>query len=308
MVAWVSGVVLPSGDQYEIGHGDQRAVIVEVGGGLRLYETGDGPVLDGYDADERCSGGRGQVLMPWPNRLRDGRYEWQGSTQQLPLTEVEAGNAIHGLVRWAAWTATERSPDSVVMAHRLHPQPGWPGTLDLRIEYRLSDDGLSVATRAENTGAEACPFGAGFHPYFGLGAPAVDELALSVPARTRVEADERGLPTGRTSVAGSRFDYRAGRQIGDARLDDCFTDLDRDPDGRARVELSSGGRSLSLWVDEAFAYLMIFTGDTLAPERRRRGLAVEPMSCPADALRSGEGIVTLEPGEAFTGSWGVSVR
>ncbi len=300
--------MLPSGNQYEIVHGDQRAVIVEVGGGLRVYETGGGPVLDGYEADEQCSGGRGQVLMPWPNRLRDGRYEWQGSTQQLPLTEVEAGNAIHGLVRWASWTASERGPDSIVMSHRLHPQPGWPGTLDLRIEYRLTDDGLSVTTRGENTGAEACPFGAGFHPYFRLGASTVDELALSVPARTRVESDERGLPTGRTSVAGSRFDYRSGRQIGDARLDDCFTDLDRDPDGRAHAELSFEGRSASLWVDEAYAYLMIFTGDTLAPERRRHGLAVEPMSCPADALRSGEGIVTLQPGEAFTGTWGVSVR
>jgi aldose 1-epimerase len=307
MVAGVSGSVLPSGDQYEISHGDERAVIVEVGGGLRLYETGAGPVLDGYEAAERCSGGRGQVLMPWPNRLGDGRYEWRGRTQQLPLTEVEAGNAIHGLVRWAPWTVAEHGANSIVMAHRLHPQPGWPGTLDLRIEYRLGDDGLSVATKAENMGAEACPFGVGFHPYFSLGAPAVDDLELWVPAETRLEADERGLPTGRASVTGSALDYRSGRPIGEARLDDCFTDLDRDPDGRSRVKLRFGGRSASIWVDEAFAYLMIFTGDTLDPGRRRQGLAVEPMSCPADALRSGEGIVTLEPGETFTGSWGVSV-
>jgi aldose 1-epimerase len=203
---------------------------------------------------------------------------------------------------------TEHGANSIVMAHRLHPQPGWPGTLDLRIGYRLGEDGLTVATWAENTGAEACPFGAGFHPYLGLGAHAVDDLELQVPAQTRLESDERGLPTGRASVAGSALDYRSGRQIGEARLDECFTDLDRDPDGRARVKLRFASRTASLWVDETFAYLMIFTGDTLAPGRRRQGLAVEPMSCPADALRSGEAIVTLEPGQTFTGSWGVSVR
>lgn len=306
MVAPVSDPVLPSGDQHEIRHGDQRVVIVEVGGGLRAYETAAGPVLDGYAAAERCSGGRGQVLMPWPNRLRDGRYEWRGSAQQLPLSEPESATAIHGLVRWAPWTVAERSQDRIVMTHRLHPQPGWPGTLDLRLEYRLGDDGLAVTSTAVNTGAEACPFGAGFHPYLGLGAASVDELTLQLPARTRLDSDQQGLPTGRSPVAGSELDYRSGRPIGQARLDDCFTDLDRDGDGRARVRLTRAGRTAVVWVDQAFGYLMIFTGDTLAPERRRRGLAVEPMSCPPDALRSGEALIPLEPGQALTGAWGIS--
>ncbi|HEX8976042.1 MAG TPA: aldose 1-epimerase family protein [Solirubrobacteraceae bacterium] len=302
----MSSIVPPSGEQHEIRHRDQRAVIVEVGGGLRRYETGAGPVLDGYGAAERCSGGRGQVLMPWPNRLRDGRYEWRGSTQQLPLSEPETGTAIHGLVRWAAWAVAERAEDRIVMAHRLHPQPGWPGTLDLRVEYRLGDDGLTVLTTAVNTGADACPYGAGFHPYLSLGVPSVDELILQVPARTRLEANRRGLPTGRSAIAGTELDYRPGRRIGEARLDDCFTDLDRDGDGRARVTLAHADRTAAVWVDQAFGYLMVFTGDTLAPERRRRGLAVEPMSCPPDALRSGEALVILEPGQTFTGAWGIS--
>jgi aldose 1-epimerase len=304
----VGDPVLASGQQHEIRRDDQRAVIVEVGGGLRVYETGSGPVLDGYTDAERCSGGRGQALMPWPNRVGDGSYEWQGRPQQLPLTEVENGNAIHGLVRWTPWTVSERGPDRIVMAHRLHPQPGWPGTLDLRLEYRLDDDGLTVVAQAENVGTESCPFGVGFHPYLGLGAPAVDELELEVPARIRLLSDARGLPTGQAPVAGSELDYRSARAIGPARLDDCFTDLDRDPDGRARVALTGMGRGATLWVDPAFEYLMVFTGDTLAPDRRRQGLAVEPMSCPPDALRSGEGIVTLQPGMKFTGSWGITPR
>ena len=112
-------------------------------------------------ADQMSGSGRGQVLMPWPNRVRDGRYTFDGTEHQLPLDEVENGNAIHGLVRWVAWTVRERTPERVVMEHQLRPQPGYPFALDLSIEYSLSDDGLAVATEATNVGASACPFGSG---------------------------------------------------------------------------------------------------------------------------------------------------
>jgi aldose 1-epimerase len=302
----VTEPVPPSGQQYEIRHGEQRAVVVEVGGGLRLYEAAAGPVLDGYGADERCDGGRGQALMPWPNRLRGGRYEFDGTRHQLPLTEPESSSAIHGLVRWASWAVDQHSEDRVVMAHRLHPQPGWPGTLDLRIEYRLGDAGLSVNTTAVNVGPAPCPFGAGFHPYLGLGVAAVDELTVQAPGGRYLEADERGLPVAARDVRGSAFDFRQPREIGEARLDTCFADLERDGDGRARVRVAAGGREAILWAGPAFSYLMLFTGDTLAAGRRRQSLAVEPMSCPPDALRSGEGVIRLEPGEPFSADWGIS--
>ena len=298
--------MLPSGDQREIRHDGQRAVIVEVGGGLRLYETEAGPVLDGYAATERCQGGRGQPLMPWPNRLRDGRYEWEGVQQQLPITEPKTATAIHGLVRWVNWTVAEHGPDRIAVTYRLHPQPGWPGTLDLRIEYRLDGEGLTVTTTALNVGMEPCPFGVGFHPYIGLGAGSVDGLRLTLPGRTRLTADDRGLPVGRAPVAGTALDYRDARAIGAAQLDDCFTDLVRDDDGRSRVRIASPQRRATVWLDEAFDYLMVFTGDTLSADRRRQGLAIEPMSCPPDAFESGEGIAVLAPGERFTGSWGIA--
>src|SRR6185312_15172268 len=155
----------PSGEQVELTRGDQRAVVVEVGGGLRSYAVGEWEVLDGYAADERISSGRGQVLIPWPNRLRDGQYEWRGERWQVPLTEPDQHNAIHGFVRWLPWRAAERATERVTMACRLHPQPGWPFTLDVEMEYALSDDGLSVRTRATNAGGEPCPFAAGAHPY-----------------------------------------------------------------------------------------------------------------------------------------------
>ena len=136
----------PSGEQIEIDAGGQRAVVVEVGAGLRSYTVGDRDVLDGYDADEMASAGRGQVLMPWPNRIQDGAYEFAGTWYHLPLTEPGARNAIHGLVRWVAWTVGEREADRVVMQHTLHPQPGYPFSLALSVEYALSEDGLRVTS------------------------------------------------------------------------------------------------------------------------------------------------------------------
>ena len=95
-----------------------------MGGGLRSFSAGGRDVLDGYGDDEQSSSGRGQVLVPWPNRLQDGSYAFDGRSHQLPLTEPEHRNAIHGLVRWASWRIGERDAHRVVMEHVIHPQPG----------------------------------------------------------------------------------------------------------------------------------------------------------------------------------------
>lgn len=297
---------LPSGEQIEIGAGDQRAVVVEVGAGLRSYTVGDREVIDGYGADEMASAGRGQVLMPWPNRIEDGAYEFDGGRHQLPLTEPEAHNAIHGLVRWVAWSTVERKVDRVILEHTLYAQPGYPFTLALRIEYGLSEAGLRVTSSATNLGERPCPYGTGQHPYVRLGAEGVNTLVLRAPGQTVLYADSRGLPAGTEPVEGTEYDFRQPRVIGATKLDNAFTDLERDEDGRARVELRhpDGEAALSVWLDESYSYLQLFTGDPL-PSVGRRSLAVEPMTCPGNAFRTGDGLIVLEPGASTTASWGI---
>src|SRR5512133_3096088 len=146
-----------SDDEIELIAFDQRAVLDEVGGGIRSYTARGRELLDGYPAGERSPSGRGQVLIPWPNRLQDGSYEFNGRRYQLPLNEPEHRNAIHGLVRWSTWTATKCEPHRVVMEHILYPQPGYPFTLGISIEYALSEMGLRVRTTATNLGAGPCP-------------------------------------------------------------------------------------------------------------------------------------------------------
>lgn len=299
----MSGARAPSGEQIEIVWEDQSAVIVEVGGGLRTYGVGGHELLDGFGVDEMSTASRGKLLVPWPNRIRDGRYEFEGEEHQLPIDEVPKGNAIHGLARWTTWSVGEREPHRVVMRHLIYPRPGYPFSLAVGVEYALSAEGLQVTTTATNVGAGPCPFGCGAHPYLTLGTSTIDTLTLELPARTVLLTDERGIPVGREPVEGTERDFRRPRPLAGAILDHAFTDLERDADGIARVTLSSGERAVSLWVDGAYGYLMLFTGDV--PDVARRGLAVEPMTCPPDAFRTGEALTRLEPGAAFTGSWGI---
>ena len=296
----------PSGDQIGIGYGDQRAVVVEVGGGLRTYSVGGRELLDGYGADEMSSSGRGQVLLPWPNRICDGSYEFEGRRHQLPIDDVDEQDAIHGLARWAAWRVGEHEPNRVVMQHRIHPQPGYPFSLEVSIEYLVSGEGLRVRTTATNVGADPCPYGCGSHPYLSVGTEVVDSVTLRAPGRTFLLSDDRGIPVGSESVEGTEYDFRQPRQIAATRLDNAFTDLERDRDGLAGVSLSdSDGNSLTLWVDASYRYLMLFTGDPL-PDVNRRSLAVEPMTCPPNAFRSGEALIRLDPGSSFTSTWGIT--
>src|SRR6516165_9605007 len=216
-------MIAPSGKQITIVAKDQQAVVVEVGGGVRSYAAGGRELLDGYGADEMSSSGRGQVLIPWPNRLQDGSYEFDGRRQQLPLNEPERRNAIHGLVRWATWTVAEQEPHRAVMKHLLYPRPGYPFTLGISVEYALSDSGLRVRTTATNLGADPCPYGSGAHPYLTLGTPVIDHLVLRVPGQTILRSDERGLPIGTEAVEGTEYDFQRPRRIGSTRLDHPFT-------------------------------------------------------------------------------------
>ena len=204
-------MIAPSGEQIEIVHGDQRAVVVEVGGGLREYTLDGRNVLDGYGADEMSSSGRGQVLIPWPNRIQDGRYSFDGQEHQLPLDDVEEQDAIHGLVRWGSWIAGDRAENRVVMEHALHPRPGYPFSLALSVEYLLSDEGLLVRTTATNRGPRPCPYGSGNHPYLAVAGRAWTRSCCACPRDTVLRSDERGIPVDSAPVPRAPSTTSAGR-------------------------------------------------------------------------------------------------
>jgi aldose 1-epimerase len=296
----------PSGTQWMIESAGHRAVVVEVGGGLREYSVDGAEVLHGYGADEICPGSAGKVLAPWPNRIRDGRYSFAGGVHQLPLTEPTRHNAIHGLANWVRWRRVEGSASSVTVEYYVVPQPGYRWPLTLRTTWSVGPDGLTAAHSATNTGSEPCPFGLAAHPYVRVPGVKVDDLSLLLPARSRLLVDGRMLPIGAAKVTEGEYDFTGSRAIGSLELDTAFGDLERGEDGGSAVTLTApDGRGVQVWADREFHWWQAFTGDALPPPRQRQSVAVEPMTCPPDAFRSGRDVIVIEPGQTWAGTWGI---
>jgi aldose 1-epimerase len=311
MVGMSELTVIPlTGAQYQIRAGDYEATVTGLGAGLRRLCHAGQPVLAGYQPDELPPAGAGQLLAPWPNRIDRGRYSFRGSDYQLDLSEPAAGNAIHGLTRWAGWQEAGRSGAAVTLAHLLHGRPGYPFCLELTAAYRLSPGtGLQVTITARNAGSRPAPYGTGCHPYLTAGAPVIDECELELPAGQWLPAGERGIPAGAPQdIAGTPFDFRVPRPVGGTSMDHALTGLARDADGRAWARLTGPGTQVALWAGPGYRWLQVFSGDGLAPERRRRALAVEPMTCPPNAFASGTDLLVLEPGASVSHDWGIQVR
>ncbi|RKS77539.1 aldose 1-epimerase [Motilibacter peucedani] len=297
-----------SGRQVELVAGDARATVVEVGAGLRELSVGGRPVVDGYALDEMAPSARGAHLIPWPNRIRWGLYTWEGATLQLAVNEHKFGNASHGTARWQSWTLAESDASSATWTLRLHPAPGYAFTLDLSVAYALAPDGLTVTTTATNAGAGPAPYAYGAHPYL-MASPGakVDGDSVRIPAATWLPVDATMVPVGRAPVSGSAYDVEGA--LGERSINTTFTDLRRDSDGMARtvLEAGDGQRTVTLWQDESFPYVLVYTADEVGQGRDRDAVAIEPMTSPPNAFSSGVDVVRLEPGETFRGTWGIAV-
>jgi aldose 1-epimerase len=303
-------MVAPSGEQYEITGGGYRAVVTECGAGLRLLEYDGQQLVAGYGLDVMAPSGSGQLLLPWPNRIEDGRYTFDGTEQQLALSEPSRSNASHGLTRWCSWTLEEQTEHSVSLVYRLMAQKGYPWTLDLHALYDLSADGLTVTVTATNLSASPAPFAQGAHPYLSVGGDGIDGWELTLPASDRVTVDSRMIPSGREPVDETGYDFRRPRPLKDVTLDTAFTDLRREPDGRAEILLHNpaADRAVALWMDAQHGWVQVYTGDDLG-DRARRAVAIEPMTAPPNAFRTGEDLVVLAPagsdGDEHSSSWGI---
>lgn len=286
--------------EVELTAGDASLAIDLRGATLRRLTVGDWEVFDGYPAGGTLPGRRGGVLLPWPNRIRDGRWTWEGEELQLEVVSPGSPVAQHGLVTWQPWSVLAATEDTATLGTTVLPRPGYPFRLAAAIDHVLAPDRLTVTLRVRNDGDRRAPFGAGFHPYFAVGATAdgdIDDAEVELPGRTELPVDG-GLPSG----ARRPFDGAVGR-IGDRAFDTPLTDLARDDDGWARTRLRGPAGELELALDEAWPWLLVYSGDQLPEGQRRRSLALEPMSCPNNALADGVDVVVLEPGETWAGSW-----
>jgi aldose 1-epimerase len=299
----------PTGEQFEIVSGDVRAIVTEVGAGLRALTSGGRQYVETFDAGQRPPRGAGGILVPWPNRTAGGRWTWNGEEQQLALTEPPAGNAIHGLLRHVLYRPGARTADAITLHAVLPPQPGWPVPLDTSVRFAVADEGpggrsgLTVTHTVRNVGVEPVPFGVGAHPYLRVGDTATDDCVLTLAARTTLPL-QAGLPVGPARPVEGELDLRSGRPLRGMELDHAFGDAvpaAGDTVVRHRLQGPAGG--VELWAEPVFGWVQVFTPDD--HPGRGRAVAVEPMTCPPDALNSGIGLLTVAPGEEWSGSWGI---
>ena len=309
----------PTGIQYDLtvqtARGTAHAVVTEVAAGLRAYSVNGIDLVENFPEASQPPMAAGIVLVPWPNRIRDGKWTQNDVTRQLALTEPARHNAIHGLLRFTSYREVSRQSDSVTLAATVFPQSGYPFHLDTEVSYALTPNGLNVTHRLTNVGTDAAPVAVGAHPYLKIGDVPTGDLMVRVDAATHIDVDDRLNPTGETPVDGTRFDLRGGVVVGDLDLDDGFGGV-----GLARLGsgtpgehslTAADGRSVTLWGDENMRYVQVFT-PRVFPVRtgateplRGQAIAIEPMTAPADAFNTGAGLHWLQPGEEWIVRWGI---
>lgn len=292
----------PTGTQVHLQLGEVSAQIAQVGASLRSLRIGSVDLIAPYPLDAPTPSCSGVVLVPWPNRVRDGRWDDEGTERQLAITEPKFGNASHGLLRFTAYEVTEGA-SSATLRTSVVPQTGYPYLLETSVTYTLRVDGIDVEHVITNQSATPAPVAVGSHPFLTIGDVAEEDLVLRVSAGTAIETDERMLPVGTSPIDAA---VRRGVRLGDVSLDTGFIDLERDADGLARHSLTApDGRRLTLWQGEGYEVVQVFTTDKYPG--RPLAVAMEPMTAPADAFNSGTGLRRLAPGETWTLHWGITL-
>lgn len=295
----------------------QRAWLSPWGASLRRYalvnaEGGETDLVWGYSGGANKKGGQGDVLIPFPGRVAEGRYTFDGQTLQLERNDKEGPNAIHGFVRALPWAVQQVGRSEVTFLVRLdaatYAPRGYPFSLAIEVRYSLDSQGLTCAFAVRNVGGSASPVGVGFHPYFTVGTPVVDTAEAKIPATGYLEFNDRLAPTGRVLDArDTEWDYRDYRVVGSRRFNHCYVGLERSQDGNATASLRhpDTGATIDIVLDQAFSAIVVYTGDAIA-DAPRRALAIEPMTCATDALNHPEwGLKRLLPNETFSGRYQV---
>ncbi len=293
----------PIGDVIELHSGNSRVEITTVGAHLRRFQVAGREVIVPF-GEELPWGAHGAVLAPWPNRIDAGTYSWEGEEYRLPLTEPERDNAIHGLVMTEPWQPAQVAPGRAEFTVDLAASAGYPFPLRLSITYLLEGAHLTVDFRAENHGGRAAPFGVGFHPWLAAGPGGLEGATLTADVGTWFRSDARLLPVAEEQVP-REFDFRGGKPLGDLRLDDAFGMPRFDESGRSWVYLhGDDGATAAAWMREPLRVWQLCSDPSPAP---RPGLAVEPMTCPANAFRTGDRLHALAPGASWLLQWGLTL-
>lgn len=294
-----------NGAVFRIAAGEYSAAFTSRGAALSELQWAGRDLVVPFDPDLPIPDYRGIIAAPWPNRIADGAYRWEGVVQHLPLNEPDRGTALHGLVFDRLWEVEKHCADSLTLRCAIEPSKGYPGPLSLVAEYRIDADGLHTTVTASNPGVGRVPYGVCPHPYLVAGPAPLDEWTLHLDAAEFLDVTpDRLLPLGLRPVDGHPFDFRATKIIGATEIDHAFTSIAADITDTSELTITDpSGSHVGMRWDASCKWLQIHTADKPDAAISRRGLAVEPMTCPPDAFNSGTSLIALEPGATHSASW-----
>lgn len=266
------------------------------------------PVIDSYQSSDDTMGKaffKSHFLLPFPNRLKDGRFFFEGKSYQFPINDTNNHHGLHGFLSLIPLNFIAQKTVNDICEIDLKGQfkglPHFPFPFEIEIKYTLSNTNLTIKTTIKNIGKTNMPIGFGWHPYFKLDTNIIDNLELKLPDCKLVKIDKRMMPTGKVST----FDtFAVSRNINKTHFDNCFLLNKNTAATRAEIILKSKTTTLSFWQEtgeNACPYFQIYTPDD------RKTIAIEPMTCNVDALNNGDGLWVLSAGEARTVQFGVKV-
>jgi aldose 1-epimerase len=248
----------------------------------------------------------GARLLPYPNRIQDGTYIFKKRKYQLPINFINQGHSIHGLLYCKPFlhadSYTDKKTARVTLEnHYEKNEQGYPFNFIASITYEISANGLTCSCQVTNTGTEPIPLGDGWHPYFTFGT-LINDLQLQLPSGKLLEVDSRQIPTGKIIPFET---FLQPTTIGNLKIDSCFK-LPRDKlFNRSQLIDPSKNLSLDIWQESGirkYDYLHVY----IPPERT--SIALEPMTCPANAFNNGEDLIVLEPEECYHSRCGVQLK
>ncbi|MFD0705123.1 aldose 1-epimerase family protein [Alloscardovia venturai] len=307
------------GNEYTIHAGDYSAVITEQGAGLERLDWNGKELIVPFDPDDPVSACRGQLLIPYPNRIEDGEYEFEGNKYLFPIDEHERNNSIHGLGYRYPWKLVSLTDSSITLSWRTPNLASYPFDLYVETTYTVdAEAGLSVTVSACNNDKKNAPWALAQHPWLANGEhhTTTEEIEadnaacrLTIPAKTHVIASERLLPAGLEDVEGTRFDLRHGNELGMQEFDDAWTDVEYNAQGTVTATfLRPDGVEISLSGDKTITSFQVCNGYGWDAEKKPQGVAVEPQTAYANAFRSGKDLIVIKPGETSSTTLTYSAR
>lgn len=309
-------------DFIELRAGQYCAQISPFGGGLWSLTFVDKPLVvtppvphKGLSQVSPVPFAAGCLLAPWPNRVDGGNFTFQGETYHLEINEPDRHNAIHGFVRERSWELdpeTSDNPAAVSLTLEMEPQPGWPWRLKYVMNWSVdATQGLGGELLVTNLSDTPCPFGFGWHPYLSAGGASLDECTLRISVGNHLVLDStRNLPTGLERPADTVLGQARPVALSGLWLDHAFR-AQPEPDGYVRAALCrADGSGTELSAGPWCRWLQIYTADPARQQafpgvRDGRALAVEPMTCPPNALNRNQDVLVLAPGKPETFTFGL---